>query len=83
METHDFSGKGRKPRLLFCFDGENIILTKSVRRVSTSWKSYLSFYASFKSASWELKTGLGGRIVPTKVNRDPIGSSFSFAARSH
>ena len=43
-----FLGKVESQDSFLCFDGENIILTKSVRRVSTSWKSHLSFYASFK-----------------------------------
>ena len=40
-------------------------------------KSFI-FYGSFKSASWEFKAGLRGRMVPTKVNRDPMGSSVSW-----
>ena len=45
-----------------------------MRRVATSWKSHLGFYVSFKNA---FKTGLGGRVIPTKQAKEPIGSSFS------
>ena len=72
-----FLGKVEAQDSFVCFDGDNIVLTKSVRRVATSWKSHLSFYVSFKNASWEFKTGLGGRVVPTKRAKEPIGSSFS------
>eukprot|EP00435_Cladocopium_sp_Y103_P042938 s2725_g12.t1 len=72
-----FLGKVETQDSFLCYDGENVVLTKSVRRISTCWKSHLAFYVAFKNASWEYKSGLGGRVVPTKANRDPIGSSFS------
>ena len=58
-------------------DGHNLVLTRSVRRISTSWKGHLAFYVNFTCWSWNYKPGFGGRVVPTKEQRAAVGASFN------
>ena len=65
-----FLGKIDPQDSYLLFDGSHLILAKSIRRISTSWKGYLPFYVNFKCCTWDYKS-MGGRIVPTKVYNTP------------
>ena len=47
-------------------DGSQVMLTRSVRRVARSWKSFLAYYQNFTTASFEYQVNFGGGIVPSK-----------------
>ena len=59
------------------YNGENLILARSIRRINTCWKGHLAFYLNFKCASYDFKSGFGGRVVPTKRSRAPIAPGFN------
>ena len=46
--------------------GNQVMITKSIRRVARSWSNFLAYYQGFSSFSWEYQTNFGGRIVPSK-----------------
>ena len=58
------------------YDGRGLVLTRSVRRVDTNWRSHLKYYMNFAQWSWEYKPGFGGRILPTKATKTTIGASY-------
>ena len=61
-----FLGKTEGQDSFIVYDGERILLTKSVRRIGQDWGLSLAFYKEFKSPTFEYQTGFGSRIVPTK-----------------
>eukprot|EP00435_Cladocopium_sp_Y103_P011449 s72_g3.t1 len=61
---------------LLC-NGENLVLAKSVRRINTCWKAHLAFYLNCKCASFDFKSGSGGRVVPTRSSRAPMAPGFN------
>ena len=72
-----FLGKIDPQDSYLLYDGNNLVLTRSVRRISTSWKGHLAFYVNFTCWSWNYKPGFGGRVVPTKEQRAAVGASFN------
>ena len=72
-----FLGKSDPQDTYLLFDGHGLILTRSIRRISTVWKGHLPFYMNFNCWSWEYKTGFGGRIIPTKAQKGALSASFS------
>ena len=58
-------GKTESQDTYVVFTGTAVMLTRSVRRVSTDWKCHLGFYLHFNAPTWKFKTGFGGRVVPT------------------
>ena len=66
-----FVGKIDPQDSYLLYDGEHLVLAHCVRRIATSWKSYLPFYLNFKVGTWDFKS-LGDRVVPVKKKREPI-----------
>ena len=69
-------GKTESQDTYVVFTGAAVMLTRSVRRVSTDWKNHLGFYLHFNAPTWKFKTGFGGRVVPTKRAVEGISASF-------
>lgn len=65
-----FLGKTEGQDSFVVYDGERILLTKSVRRIGQDWGLSLAFYKEFKCPTFDYQTGFGSRIIPTK--RDAI-----------
>ena len=42
-----FLGKSKPHDTYFLFDGRGLVLTRSIRRVDTNWKSHLEYYLNF------------------------------------
>ena len=61
-----FLGKTEGQDSFVVYDGDKILLTKSVRRIGQSWGLSLDFYKEFKCPTFEYQTGFGSRIVSTK-----------------
>ena len=72
-----FLGKSDPQDIYVLFDGHGLVLTRSIRRISTVWRGHLPFYMNFRCWSWEYKTGFGGRIVPTKEQKGALSASFN------
>ena len=72
-----FLGKSDPQDTYLLFDGHGLVLTRSIRRISTVWKGHLPFYMNFQCWSWEYKTGFGGRIVPTRAQKGALSASFT------
>ena len=73
METH-----GSDPQDTYLlFDGHGLVLTRSIRRISTVWRGHLPFYLNFNCWSWEYKTGFDGRVVPTTAQKGALSASFN------
>ena len=68
---------GKVENSFLLYNGENLILARSIRRINTCWKGHLTFYLNFKCASYDFKSGFGGRVVPTKSSRAPIAPGFN------
>ena len=75
-----FLGKTDPQDTYILFDGHELVLTRSIRRISTVWRGHLPFYMNFRCWSWEYKTGFGGRIVPTRAQSGALTASFSAPA---
>ena len=69
-------GKTESQDTYVVFTGTAVMLTRSVRRVSTDWKCHLGFYLHFNAPTWKFKTGFGGRVVPKKRAVEGISASF-------
>ena len=66
-----FIGKVENQDSFLLFNGGSLVLTRSVRRIKTDWRTHLNYYLQFNLFSWQYKVGFGGRVVPTK--RKPPG----------
>eukprot|EP00435_Cladocopium_sp_Y103_P023168 s2953_g5.t1 len=74
-----FLGKVECQDSFLLYDGSSLVLTRSVRRVSTDWRTYMKFHLKFNLFSWQYEVGFGGRVVPTK-RRVAGPRAVSFAA---
>ena len=72
-----FLGKVDPQDSFILYNGVNLVLVKSIRRIQTDWRGHLAFYVNFKCSSFDYKSSFGGRVVPTKANRSAVGSSFN------
>ena len=72
-----FLGKVDPQDSFILYNGVNLVLVKSIRRIQTDWRGHLAFYVNFKCSSFDYKSGFGGRVVPTKANRSAVGASFN------
>ena len=70
-----FLGKIEPQDSYLLYDGETLVLSRSIRRINTPWSSHLSFDVTFNCWSWNYKSGLGARVIPTKTQRTPIAAS--------
>ena len=61
-----FIGKTENQDAFICFDGEKILLSKSIRRVGQQWGLSLCLYNDFCCPSHGYQTGFGSRLIPTK-----------------
>ena len=71
-----FLGKADIQNSYVLFDGQAIVLSRSVRRISTTWKSHMAFYSHYKCFSWQYKAGFGSRILPTM--KKPVPKAVGF-----
>ena len=72
-----FLGKVDPQDSFILYNGVNLVLVKSIRRIQTDWRGHLAFCVNFKCSSFDYKSGFGGRVVPTKANRSAVGASFN------
>ena len=70
-------GKTEAQDTYVVFTGQSVMLTRSIRRISTDWKCHLGFYLHFNAPTWRFKAGFGGRVVPTKRAVPAKSASFS------
>eukprot|EP00435_Cladocopium_sp_Y103_P015276 s4186_g3.t1 len=68
-------GKTEAQDTFVVFTGSGVMLSKSIRRIQTDWKSHLGFYLHFNAPTWQYKAGFGGRVVPTKRTVEPLAAS--------
>ena len=54
------------------YSGPGILLSRSIRRIASDWKSHLAFFLHFSAPTWNFKAGFGGRLVPTRRSPDPV-----------
>lgn len=71
-----FIGKIEPQDSYLLYDGYTLVLARSVRRIAAPWKAHLTFYVNFARWSWNYKAAYGGRVIPVKTQRSPIGASF-------
>ena len=71
-----FLGKADIQNSYVAFDGQSILLTRSVRRINTEWRSHMAYYLHCRCFSWQYKAGFGARILPTM--RKPVPKSVAF-----
>ena len=78
METSSFPGQScaDSQNRFVLFDGQPIVLSNSIRRISTTWRSHLAYYLHCKCYSWQFKSGFGARILPTMKKTIPQSASF-------
>ena len=76
-----FLGKEENQDSFLLFNGGSLVLTRSVRRTKTDWRTHLNYYLQFNLFSWQFKVGFGGRVVPTK-RRGPVPRTVTFAPPS-
>ena len=67
-----FLGKTESKDAWVVGDGEQVMLTRSVRRVDRPWSKFLAYYQNFNTYSWEYQVNFGGRIVPSKRAVGPM-----------
>ena len=72
-----FLGKTDGQGAHIVYDGEKILLSKSVRRIGQDWGLSLGFYKEFSCHSFNYQSGFGGRIVPTKREALALPSATS------
>ena len=70
-------GKTEAQDTYVVFTGQSVMLTRSIRRISTDWKCHLGFFLHFNAPTWRFKAGFGGRVVPTKRAVTAQPASFS------
>jgi hypothetical protein len=71
-----FLGKADIQNSYVAFDGQSILLTRSARRINTSWRSHMAYYLHCRCFSWQYKAGFGSRILPTM--KKPVPKSVAF-----
>ena len=71
-------GKTEAQDTYVVFTGQSVMLTRSIRRISTDWKCHLGFFLHLNAPTWRFKAGFGGRVLPTK--RHVAGQPASFNA---
>eukprot|EP00435_Cladocopium_sp_Y103_P044674 s1582_g12.t1 len=71
-----FLGKSEDQNSFVLFDGKAVVLTKNVRRITTTWRSHMAFYLHNKCHSWQYRSGFGSRILPTMKKTIPKAVSF-------
>ena len=75
-----FLGKSDPQDTYILYNGSGLVITRSIRRISTVWRRHLPFYVNFKCWSWQYKTCVGGRVVLTKNQPQAISGSFNAPA---
>ena len=71
-----FLGKADIQNSYVAFDGQSILLTRSARRINTSWRSHMAHYLHCRCFSWQYKAGFGARILLTM--KKPVPKSVAF-----
>lgn len=75
-----FLGKSDPQDTYILYNGSGLVITRSIRRISTVWRRHLPFYMNFKCWSWQYKTGVGGRFVLSKNQPQAVSGSFKAPA---
>eukprot|EP00435_Cladocopium_sp_Y103_P021465 s2427_g5.t1 len=55
-------GKTEAQDTFVVFSGSGVMLSKSIPRIQTDWKSRLGFYIHFNAPTWQFQAGFGGRV---------------------
>ena len=71
-----FLGKSEDQNSYILFDGQAVVLSKNVRRISTTWRSHMAYYLHCKCYSWQYRSGFGSRVLPTMKRAVPKAVSF-------
>ena len=71
-----FLGRADSQNSYVLFDGQSVILSRSIRRIANSWRSHMAFYLHCKCFSWQYRAGFGSRVLPTI--RKPVPSAVTF-----
>ena len=71
-----FLGKADTQNSYVLFDGQAIVMSKSVRRITTTWRSHMAYYLHCKCFSWQFRSGFGPRVLPTMKKAVPKAVSF-------
>ena len=69
-------GKTEAQDTYVVFTGQSVMLTRSIRRISTDWKCHLGFFLHFNAPTLRFKAGFGGRVLPTKRTVTAQPASF-------
>lgn len=75
METRAFLGNADIQNSCVLFDGESVVLSRSVRRIKTTWRSHLAYYMHCRCYTWQCKSGFGTRILPTSKKPTALAAS--------
>lgn len=73
-----FLGKTDIQNSYVLFDGQSIVISENVRRLSTTWRAHMAYYLHCKCFFWQYKSGFGARILPTM--KKPIPKAVGFDA---
>jgi hypothetical protein len=63
MATYVFLGNTDPQDTYLLFDGHELVITRSIRRIATAWRGHLAFYINFRCWSWNTKQGLVVNLV--------------------
>ena len=74
-----YLGKVENQDSFLLYNGTSLLLTRSVRRINTDWRTHMKFHLNLNLHSWQYKVGFGSRVVPTK-KRGVAPRGVSFAA---
>ena len=69
-------GKAESQNSFVLCDGQAIVLSSSVRRISTTWRSHMAYSLHCKCFSWQFRSGFGPRVLPTMKRAVPKAVSF-------
>lgn len=67
-----FLGKADNQSSYVLFDGQSVVLSSSVRRIATTWRSHMAYYLYCKCFS----AGFGARVLPTMKKAIPATASL-------
>jgi len=71
-----FLGKPAAQNSYVLFDGQAIIPSRNVIKISTTWRSHMAYYLHCNCFSWQYKAGFGARILPTMKKPIPMAVGF-------
>ena len=73
-----FLGKPHGQDSFFVFNGNSILLTRSIRRVAGDWKLGLALYTHCQAFSWQYQSSFGAReFLPPRASQAPASGQAS------